>query len=77
MDADLLGSLLLLPYHFVPEDLDACEGQKASTSSSLYGLLGNQFGPHGGGTFSLPDLRDKAPLDGLFYGIITRGTLPE
>ena len=77
MNPEFLGSLLLLPYDFVPEDWESCEGQLYPTGySSLFELLGTQFGGDGEAQFALPDLTKRAPLEGLTYVIATRGEFP-
>ncbi|HEY1654675.1 MAG TPA: tail fiber protein [Candidatus Tumulicola sp.] len=73
----LLGSLLLLPYEFVPEDFDKCAGQLVPIGDgTLFKLLGTQFGGDGTTNFGLPDLTDKEPLKGLKYCIATKGAPP-
>ncbi|MFY9740175.1 MAG: phage tail protein [Candidatus Cybelea sp.] len=70
----LLGSLLLLPYDFVPEDFDDCAGQLLGIDTSkLFKLLGTQFGGNGTTDFALPDLRDHEPIKGVKYCIATIG----
>jgi microcystin-dependent protein len=77
MNPEFLGSLLLLPYDFVPEDFESCDGQLYPTGySSLFELLGTQFGGDGEAQFALPDLSKRAPVDGLTYVIATRGASP-
>jgi len=73
----LLGELLLLPYDFVPQDFDKCDGQVIPVGDgSLFKLLGTQFGGDGKTDFGLPDLRDQEPLPGLKYRIATKGASP-
>ena len=73
----LLGELLLLPYDFVPEDFDACDGQLIPIGNGdLFKLLGTQFGGDGTKDFGLPDLRDREPIAGLKYNIATKGASP-
>jgi microcystin-dependent protein len=70
----LLGSLLLLPYDFVPENFDKCSGELVPIGDGdLFKLLGTQFGGDGTTTFGLPDLRDRDPIPGLKYCIATKG----
>jgi microcystin-dependent protein len=77
MDPWLLGSLLLLPYHFVPEGFENCAGQKIPIGDGqLFKLLGTQFGGNGETNFGLPDLRDHEPIAGLRYCISTNGVPP-
>jgi microcystin-dependent protein len=71
-----LGSLLLLAYDFAIEDFAPCDGQTVSTGySSLYDLLGNQFGGDES-EFGLPDLSGHELIPGLQYVIATRGISP-
>lgn len=73
----LLGELLLLPYDFVPQDFDKCDGQLIPIGDgSLFKLLGTQFGGDGKTDFGLPDLREQAPIPGLKYRIATKGESP-
>ncbi len=71
----LLGSLLLLPYDFTPEDFDKCDGQllPIGQDDTLFELLGTEFGGDGTTNFGLPDLRSQAPIKGLKYYIATVG----
>lgn len=76
MNPVFLGSLLLLPYSFVPEDFEACEGQLYPTGyRSLFELLGTQFGGDGRSQFALPDVH--GPVDGVAYVIATAGQSPQ
>ncbi|MGC1380688.1 MAG: tail fiber protein [Candidatus Baltobacteraceae bacterium] len=73
----LLGSLLLLPYDFTPEDFDKCEGQQLPIGDGeLFKLLGTQFGGDGTTNFGLPDLRAHEPIKGVKYYIATKGSRP-
>jgi microcystin-dependent protein len=73
----LLGSLLLLPYDFIPEDLDDCAGQLVGIENDkLFKLLGTQFGGNGTTNFALPDLRAHEPIKDLKYCIATIGASP-
>jgi microcystin-dependent protein len=77
MDPVLLGSLLLIPYDFVPVDFEACDGALYPTGyDDLFKLLGTQFGGDGESQFALPDLSEHEPLKGLTYIIATRGEMP-
>ncbi len=78
-DTQLLGSLLLVPYDFVPNDFQKCAGQilPIAINPALYVLLGAQFGGDGKTTFGLPDMRGKEPIKGLTYLIATRGIFPQ
>lgn len=72
-----LGSLLLLPYDFTPEDFDECAGQLLPIGDgALFKLLGTQFGGNGKTDFALPDLRAHDQIKGLKYYIATKGVSP-
>lgn len=73
----LLGEILLLPYDYVPQDFDKCDGQTIPIGDGrLFKLLGTQFGGNGKTDFALPDLRDNQPQKGLKYYIATKGAPP-
>lgn len=78
-DAQLLGSLLLIPYDFVPVYFERCDGQLLLINShlTLYSLLGIRFGGDGKTNFGLPDLRGREPIKGLSYVIAMRGIYPD
>lgn len=77
--AQLLGSLLLSPYDFIPRYFEPCHGQVLPIKSNLplFSLLGARFGGDGQSTFGLPDMRNHDPIKGLAYLIATRGIYPE
>ncbi len=60
----LIGSLMLVPYDFVPAGFALCNGaiMNIQTNQGLFSLLGNVFGGDGRTTFALPDLRGRAPI---------------
>ena len=79
----LLGSLLLVPYNFVPHGFLACNGQllQIMQYQALFALLGTQFGGDGKTTFGLPNLTgDKAVTDAngvkLTWVICSEGVFP-
>jgi microcystin-dependent protein len=74
----LLGSLLLIPYDFVPANFEKCAGQilPIEANAALFVLLGDRFGGNGKTTFGLPDLRGHEPIKGLSYVIATAGIFP-
>lgn len=74
----LLGSLLLNPYGFVPKHYAACQGQilPVQSNPALFSLLGAQFGGDGQNTFGLPDMRKHNPIKHLSYAIATQGIYP-
>ncbi|MGC1380687.1 MAG: tail fiber protein [Candidatus Baltobacteraceae bacterium] len=77
-DTQLIGSLLLVPYDFVPRHFEKAAGQILPIKSNLtlYVLLGNRFGGDGKNDFGLPDMRKHQPIEGLTYLIATSGIFP-
>jgi microcystin-dependent protein len=77
MDA-FIGEILLFPYGFAPKSWAACEGQILSIAQyqALFSLIGTTFGGDGQNNFALPDLRGKAPIDGMAYYIALIGIFP-
>lgn len=59
-----LGEIRIFGGDFAPRGWMFCEGQPLSISaySSLYTLLGTNFGGDGRTTFRLPDLRGRMPI---------------
>jgi microcystin-dependent protein len=72
-----LGSLLLVPYNFVPVGWALCNGQilQISQNTALFSLIGTTFGGDGVTTFALPDHRTQAP-NGLTWIIAVQGIFP-
>ena len=60
----ILGSIALFGFGFVPRGWAACDGSSLSISqnSALFSLLGTTYGGDGVNTFALPDLRGRIPL---------------
>ncbi|MGA7202447.1 MAG: tail fiber protein [Candidatus Cybelea sp.] len=77
-NTQLLGSLLLTPYDFVPRYFEKCAGQilPIASNPALFTLLGSRFGGDGNKTFGLPDMRGHEPIKGLSYLIATAGIYP-
>ncbi|HEX3369187.1 MAG TPA: tail fiber protein [Candidatus Cybelea sp.] len=77
-DDQLLGSIMLAPYDYVPVYFEKCAGQilPIKVNVVLFSLLGDRFGGDGQTTYGLPDLRGHEPLKGLSYLIATRGIYP-
>jgi microcystin-dependent protein len=77
--AQLLGSLLLSPYAYVPMHFAPCHGQLLPIKSNLllFSLLNDKFGGDGKTVFGIPDLRKHDPIKGLSYIIATKGIYPE
>ena len=72
-----LGSLLLVPYNFVPAGWARCHGEllQISQNNALFALIGTTFGGDGVTTFALPDHRTNVP-NGLHWIIALRGIFP-
>ena len=53
-----IGSLLLVPYNFVPQGWAACNGQTMQIvqNQALFSLLSNTYGGDGRETFGLPNM---------------------
>ena len=73
-----IGQIELFGFNYAPPGWLACEGQLLSISQNdvLFALLGTTFGGDGRVNFALPDLRGKAPGDGLAYYIALQGIYP-
>ena len=74
----LIGSLLLVPYDYVPNEFAACDGQLVDIKSNqaLFALLYDRFGGDGRKNFGLPDMRGREPVKGLAYVIALEGVFP-
>lgn len=74
----LLGTIVLLPFRFIPQGYAACNGQLLGIRQyqALFSLLGTQFGGDGTSTFALPDLGAQAPK-GMQYCMVINGLYPE
>jgi microcystin-dependent protein len=64
MAEPFLGQVILFGGNFAPAGWAQCNGQLLPISqySSLFSLLGTQFGGNGTTNFALPDLRGRAPI---------------
>ncbi len=74
----LLGSLLLVPYDYVPAEFAACDGQlmPIDPNVALFSLIYTKFGGDGRTNFALPNMRGREPIAGLSYVIATAGRFP-
>ena len=74
----LLGSILLFPYNFIPQHFEKCAGQilPIRSNPALFSLLFDRFGGDGQKDFGLPDMRGHAPIKELTYVIATNGLYP-
>ncbi len=73
-----MGQALLVGFNFCPRDTISAEGQLLPIDQfqALYSLFGTTYGGDGRNSFALPDLRDKAPVDGMRYCIVAYGIYP-
>jgi microcystin-dependent protein len=75
-----LGSLLLVPYNFVPQYFAACNGQliQIAQNSALFSLIGTTFGGNGTSDFALPNLPGPKDASGgqLTWIIAIEGVFP-
>jgi len=73
-----IAQVQLFAFNFAPNGWSTCEGQllPINQNTALFSLLGTTFGGDGQQTFALPDLRGKAPGDGLAYYIALQGIYP-
>jgi hypothetical protein len=79
-EEDYVGSLELVGFPFCPDGTTEALGQVMSTDSwaIVTYLLGNRFGGDAAQkTLALPNLQDKAPLDGLRYCFVLDGSFPQ
>ncbi|HRC57314.1 MAG TPA: phage tail protein [Kofleriaceae bacterium] len=73
-----LGTILLVPYDFVPSGWAACDGASLQVSQyqALYSLLGNRFGGTAPQTFALPNMLPSTPAN-CKYIIALEGLYPQ
>lgn len=78
LDTPFIGQIALFPFNFAPQGWSTCEGQllPINQQTALFSLIGITFGGNGTYNFALPDLREKAPIDGLAYYIALQGIYP-
>jgi microcystin-dependent protein len=72
-DEPYLAEIRLVSFNFPPKGWAFCDGQLLSINQNqaLFSLLGTTYGGNGQTTFSLPDLRGRAPVhagDGVLLG---------
>ena len=75
-DFIFLGTIMLFPYHYVPQDWLECDGRvlKIRDLTVLSVLLagaypGGDLYSDGGSTFALPNLKGTEPIPGMRYCI--------
>ncbi|WP_042167109.1 phage tail protein [Paenibacillus gorillae] len=59
-----IGEIRIFAGQFAPSNWMLCQGQLLSISrySTLYSIIGVQYGGDGRTTFALPDFRERAPM---------------
>ncbi|ANG62756.1 phage tail protein [Marinobacterium aestuarii] len=64
MSEPFIGEIRLAGFDFAPRGWAKCDGQllPISQNTSLFSLLGTQYGGDGVTTFALPDLRGRSPV---------------
>ena len=77
-ETSYVGTIFLTGTDFCPWGTAPAVGQQleAAQFPALFSLLTNTFGGNGQTTFNLPDLRNKAPVDGMQYCIVIDGIYP-
>lgn len=70
MSDQFVGEIRIFGFNFAPVDWAACDGaiMPISQNTSLFSILGTNYGGNGSTTFGLPDLRGRAvmgPLGGV------------
>ena len=73
-----IGTILLLPYSFVPMGMMLCNGQllQVQQNSALFSLISNTYGGNGQTTFAVPNMQGQEPQPGMNYYIVTSGMYP-
>lgn len=63
-DEGMIGEIRMFAGNFAPRGWAFCTGQSMQINSNqaLFSILGTMYGGDGRTTFSLPDLRSKAPV---------------
>jgi microcystin-dependent protein len=75
---ELIGSVHLFPYSFVPGGFTACDGSafEINQNQALFSLAGTNYGGNGTTTFGIPDLTGAVPLPGIQYCMEISGIYP-
>jgi len=73
----LIGTILLFPYSFTPENWLPCDGRTIPVNQyqTLFALIGNTYGGDSQ-NFKLPDLGGAKPHDKIQYFIAVIGVFP-
>ncbi|MCK4979540.1 MAG: tail fiber protein, partial [Candidatus Delongbacteria bacterium] len=74
-EGDFIGQIILFAGTFAPRNYLDCDGRLLAIQdyTSLYSLLGTNFGGDGRTTFGLPDLRGRVPIgQGYAPGLTSR-----
>jgi microcystin-dependent protein len=75
MSSFYVGQITLFGGNYAPRAWHLCDGSllKISSYTSLFSLIGNQYGGDGISDFALPDLRGRAPISqGTGLGLTPR-----
>jgi microcystin-dependent protein len=75
MSEPFIGQIQTYAFNFAPRGWAKCDGQllPISSNTSLFSLMGTNYGGDGRTTFALPDLRGRAPMhQGNGPGLYTR-----
>jgi len=72
-----VGSVLLVPYTYIPDGWLPCVGTLLPIQDyeTLFNLIGTTFGGNGQDTFALPNLQNICPT-GMMYIIACWGIYP-
>lgn len=74
-----IGTIIPIPYTFVPADTVKCNGQLLSIQQyqALYALVGNTFGGNPNQNFAVPNLQGFEPHPKVYYVMTTTGLWPQ
>lgn len=64
MNEPFIGSIMMFGFNFAPLDWAFCNGDSLSIANytTLFALIGTNFGGDGVQTFNLPDMRGRVPV---------------
>jgi len=76
-----IGSLLLVPYNFIPQGWAECNGQSLQIAryQELFSIIGNMYGGDGINVFNLPSMPEVKDANGntLNWMICYKGIYPQ
>lgn len=72
------GTIMLLPYTFVPYGMLLCDGSTLSIGQyqMLFALISNKYGGDGTNNFKLPNMLGQEPHPSMKYYIVFDGIFP-